>query len=148
MLGGARELRYDWILLRPRDLPHEAGVRPPSCSPRMRRGGSLRISPSSIVRQLHINSRDPSRVIAQAWNKQHLLAADTTPSLFEEGNSLCSGHPLSNRRSLACTRPAHCHYSRTNNCRIRSGVEPQRNYRGDGDSEPGREKLLVRLTPS
>jgi hypothetical protein len=25
MLGGAREFRYDWILLRARDLPHEAG---------------------------------------------------------------------------------------------------------------------------
>jgi hypothetical protein len=23
MLGGAREFRYDWILLRARDLPHE-----------------------------------------------------------------------------------------------------------------------------
>jgi hypothetical protein len=28
MLGGAREFRYDWILLRARDLPHEAGARP------------------------------------------------------------------------------------------------------------------------
>ena len=26
MLGGAREFRYDWILLRARDLPHEAGA--------------------------------------------------------------------------------------------------------------------------
>jgi len=25
MLGGAREFRYDWILLRARDLPREAG---------------------------------------------------------------------------------------------------------------------------
>jgi len=34
MLGGAREFRYDWILLRARDLPHEAGARRPSCSAR------------------------------------------------------------------------------------------------------------------
>jgi hypothetical protein len=45
MLGGAREFRYDWILLRARDL-HEAGDRPPSCSARMRRGRSRRTSPS------------------------------------------------------------------------------------------------------
>jgi hypothetical protein len=37
MLGGAREFRYDWILLRARDLPHEAGARRPSCSPATRR---------------------------------------------------------------------------------------------------------------
>jgi hypothetical protein len=28
MLGGAREFRYDWILLGARDLPHEAGGTP------------------------------------------------------------------------------------------------------------------------
>ena len=28
MLGGAREFRYDWILLRARNLPHEAGGTP------------------------------------------------------------------------------------------------------------------------
>jgi hypothetical protein len=42
MLGGAREFRYDWILLRARDLPHEADDPQPSCSARMRRGGSRR----------------------------------------------------------------------------------------------------------
>ena len=41
MLGGAREFRYDWILLRARDLPHEAGDQQPSCSARMRPEGSL-----------------------------------------------------------------------------------------------------------
>jgi hypothetical protein len=39
MLGGACEFRYDWILLRARDLPHEAGDRRPSCSRAMRREG-------------------------------------------------------------------------------------------------------------
>jgi hypothetical protein len=46
MLGGAREFRYDWILLRARNLPHEAGDQRPSCSARIRRGASRQISPS------------------------------------------------------------------------------------------------------
>jgi hypothetical protein len=44
MLGGACEFRYNWILLRARDLPHEAGVRPPSCSARMRHEGLANIA--------------------------------------------------------------------------------------------------------
>ena len=40
MLGGAREFRYDWILLRARDLPHEANDPQLSCSRGMRHGGS------------------------------------------------------------------------------------------------------------
>ena len=42
--SGAREFRYDWILLRARDLPHEAGARRPSCS--VRREGLRATSPS------------------------------------------------------------------------------------------------------
>jgi hypothetical protein len=44
MLGGAREFRYDWILLRARDLPHEANDPQLSCSCGMRRGGSPNIA--------------------------------------------------------------------------------------------------------
>jgi hypothetical protein len=36
MLRGAREFLYDWILLRARDLPHEAGGTP---APIILRGG-------------------------------------------------------------------------------------------------------------
>ena len=43
---GPAQFRYDWILLRARDLPHEADDQRPSCSAGMRREGSRRILPS------------------------------------------------------------------------------------------------------
>jgi hypothetical protein len=46
MLGGAREFRYDWILLRARNLPHEAGGAP---APIILRGGKrLAVRPARL----------------------------------------------------------------------------------------------------
>jgi hypothetical protein len=46
MLGGAREFRYDWILLRARNLPHEAGG---NTGPIILRGGKrLAVRPARL----------------------------------------------------------------------------------------------------
>jgi hypothetical protein len=46
MLGGAREFRYDWILLRARNLPHETGGTP---APIILRGGErLAVRPARL----------------------------------------------------------------------------------------------------
>ena len=49
MLGGAREFRYDWILLRARNLPHEADGTP---APIILRGGKQFPLQLTVVRVL------------------------------------------------------------------------------------------------
>jgi hypothetical protein len=46
MLGGAREFRYDWILLRARDLPREAGGTPAPIT--LRGGKRLAVRPAQL----------------------------------------------------------------------------------------------------
>jgi hypothetical protein len=63
MLGGAREFRYDWILLRARDLPREAGGTP---APIILRGGSRRISPSFSGGR-HVTPGSQSKLVTTVW---------------------------------------------------------------------------------
>ena len=80
MLAGAREFRYDWILLRARDLPHEAGARQQSCSVRTRRS-----KPGSV-----------SAAIAEYYGSQAF-------------RSLSGGTPASRRAILEKFRDKHGH---------------------------------------
>jgi len=64
MLGGAREFRYDWILLRARNLPHEAGGTP---APIILRGGKrLAVRPARLSAGAVLNAAMTARPLPAA----------------------------------------------------------------------------------
>jgi hypothetical protein len=72
MLGGAREFRYDWILLRARNLPHEAGGTP---APIILRGGKrLAVRPARLSAGAVLNAAMTSRRFPPPWSVEELDA--------------------------------------------------------------------------
>jgi hypothetical protein len=68
MLGGAREFRYDWILLRARNLPHEAGG---NTGPIILRGGKrLAVRPARLSAARSSECRNDRR-FPPPWSVDH-----------------------------------------------------------------------------